>query len=54
MWRATPATPGDQVTVKLIQEEAGMPLMNDQTLKVPPANTVDQVTVDLTRAWISR
>ena len=46
----TAATPGDQVTVKLIQEEAGLPLMNEQTLKVPPANTVDQATVDLTQS----
>lgn len=46
----TSATPGDQVTVKLIQEEMGLPLLNDQTLKVPPANTVDQATVDLTQS----
>ena len=53
-WRVnvarTQATPGEQVTVKLIQEEPGVPLLNDQTLKVPPANTVDQAIVDLTQS----
>lgn len=44
------ASPGEQVTVKLVQEEVGVPLIDDQTLKVPPANTVDQATVDLTKA----
>lgn len=46
----SPSTPGGQTTVKLVQEEVGVPLISDQTLKVPPANTVDQATVDLTKA----
>ena len=44
------STPGGQATVKLIQEDVGVPLIDDQTLKVPPANTVDQVTVDLNQS----
>ncbi len=44
------ATPGGQMTVKLLQEDIGLPMIDDQTLKVPTAKPVAQVTVDLTQA----
>ncbi len=46
----TPSTPGGQATVTLIQEDVGVPLVEDQTLKVPPSAPVAHVTVDLTQA----
>lgn len=53
-WQVTvarsPSTPGDQTTINLVQEKVGVPLINDQTLTVPPAKLVCQVTVDLSQA----
>jgi hypothetical protein len=40
-------TPGASATVKLLQEESGLPIISNDALKVPPSSTVDQATIDL-------
>ncbi len=44
----SPQIAGASVTVELLQEESGVPILRDDSLKTPPTRVVDRQIVDLT------